>query len=168
MRLILGLVEKLYDGAADSDIGFYVSVLRGQAMHCHAGFTVAAYNGNGLGSGLHHYMEHHARAHGFETTCAEAIHPATRHIWSEKCGYSVLSSFVLAEYEESGSKPLAALDHKEEVALCVKDIHRSSCWFCCPTLFAAFTMYVLGGCCPRLASCCCIGSFQEPGSQILR
>jgi hypothetical protein len=68
-------------------------------------------------------MHHHAAVYGFEVLCVEAANVKTRHIWHNKCDYSVLHSIVLADYKHTdGTKPFSELDSNEEIALCVKKV----------------------------------------------
>ena len=118
--------DALYHNAVDSHPRFYYPLIRNMVMHINTGGTTAAYEGTGVGSVLRSFCEQHALAHGFESVTVEPAHPATRHIYENKLGYTTLASMNLESYVakgpngHAGKQPWAGIGEDGTFALCEK------------------------------------------------
>lgn len=122
--------EKMYEQAIDAGKLSLSSLVRGKTMHVVMGGTSKEYEGTGSGMCLRAYVEKHAALHGFDSSLVEPAHPATRHIWEKKLGYTVCAMAPLADLtDKAGAMPFAGLSRSEQLAICEKAISRSGFWY---------------------------------------
>ena len=140
--------DALYGKALKEHSRFYYPLIRNMVMHIHTGGTTAAYEGTGIGSVLRGFCEQHARAHGFESVTVEPAHPATRHIYEKKLGFTVLASMNLETYvakgAHAGKRPWAGIGEEGTFALCEKELRQPK-WYqrAVPAIFKPVVMRLM-------------------------